>query len=534
MRVSGWGVVATGLVTAAWVTIFAVGRHMWEGRQASLDAARAERQRAVTEVAPVPPPTAAPLLGSEGRDPDGYPTRYVDRAALRSLLWHKRYADLTRYFEEFQSAFEADARREYWPSDAADAFGSAEPNLGPPLDAWVATTPASFAPYLARGSHWIRAGFARRGTDYAYKTAPEDFRAMEDALQRGLADLDRALELRPGLVAAMRLKLIAFRGDLARLRRTVDEAIAVCPSCFLVRAQYMVALVPRWGGSYEAMQEFAQERVDPANPKLRLLPGYILLDKADRLFAAEEPREALAVIQLATGFGEHWEFLYERAAAKDYLNDLDGALADLNRALELRPGHPRVLLKRAYIHHRAGRWEAAGRDLLAGIRMDPADDRARRIFDTIVGGLIYEGWTHHTAGRRADAVRVYDLAAELAPTNQEVQSRRGLVVIAGAAGAGDKIAALEEQARNFPDNLQVRQNLEYELAREGQFPRIVEMWTVYLATHPDDGAAYLSRGRAYFHMRRLEDAHADARRACELGNSEGCMRAKQVEAMIRH
>lgn len=531
MRVSGWGVVATGVLTAVWVTIFVVGRHMWEGRQARLDAERAGRQRAVTETAPVPPPTATPLLGSDGRDADGYPSRYVDRAALRSLLWHKRYTDLTRYLEGFQAEFEADARKEYWPSDAADAFRSAEPDLDPALDAWVAATPNSFAPYLARGSHWVSVAYARRGTESAYKTASEDFLAMEQALKQALADLDRALELRPRLVAAMRLKISAFRGDLENLRRTVDQAIAVCPSCFEVRVAYISALVPRWGGSYEAMLEFAQDRIDPSNPRLRLLPGYILLDKADRLFAAEEPREALAAIQLALGLGEHWEFLYNRAEAKDYLDDLEGALTDLNRALELRPGHPRVLLKRAYIHHRAERWEAAGRDLLLGIRMSPTDDRARRIFDTIVGGLIYEGWEHHTAGRRTDALRVYDLAAELAPPNQEVQSRRGLIVIGEAAGGRDKIAGLEEQARNLPDNFRVRENLHHELAREREFPRIVEMWTVYLATHPDDAAAYLARGWAYFQMGRYEDARADTRRACQLGNSEGCMRAKQVEAI---
>jgi tetratricopeptide (TPR) repeat protein len=296
---------------------------------------------------------------------------------------------------------------------------------------------------------------------------------------------------------------------------------------------YMSALTPRWGGSYEEMMEFARERNDPSNPRLRLLPGYIALDKADLLLIDKEPRQALTTIQLAFAFGEHWEFLYERAAVKDHLDDLEEAMADLNRALALRPGHPRVLLKRAYIHHRAHRWEVAGRDLLAGIRVTPTSPRARLIFDTIVANLIYEGWVHHKAGRREDALRVYDLAAELAPTNQEIQSRRGLIMIGETASDGDKIAALEDQARSLPDNFHVRENLHYELGRAAQFPRIVEMWTVYLATHSNDAAAYLKRGQAYFHMGRLQDAYADARKSCELGNSEGCMRAKQVEAKLK-
>lgn len=87
------------------------------------------RSRAAFRVAPGPLPITSPLLGPEGADADGYPTRYVDRAALRSLLHAHRFKDLDRYIEELQAAFEADPRKEYWPIDAGEAFGSAEPDF---------------------------------------------------------------------------------------------------------------------------------------------------------------------------------------------------------------------------------------------------------------------------------------------------------------------------------------------------------------------------------------------------------------------
>lgn len=535
MRVSGWTAAGVVLVTFSSVTSVIVGLEAWNNRQARLEKEKARRQAPVAEIAPTPLPATAPLVGGEGQDADGYPTRYVDRAALRALLWHERYADLTRYVEQFQSDFEADPRREYWPSDAGDTFDSAEPDLLRGLDAWVAATPESFAPYLARGRYWVTVAYARRGAKWARDTAPEHLAAMKQAMDRGLADLDRAIALRPRLVAAMRTKISAFRsrGALQEMRQTVDQALAVCPSCFQVRATYVGSLVPRWGGSYEAMLEFAQERSDTSNRRMRLLPGYVDRDRAEVLLIEERPREALVAIERACALGEYWEFLERRADVRDHLNDLSGALADLDRAITLRPGHPRLLIWRAYVHRRAQRWEAAGRDLLAGIRMDPTDWRARWVLDSVVKGLIYEGWVHHKAGRRADALRIYDLAAELAPTNPEVQSRRRWVIAGDGGTSAEALAALEEQVRKAPDDFRALQQLDYALARRGQFERVVELWTAYLARHPRDGPAHLERGGAYFRLRRLAEARADARAACELGVSEGCAREKQVAAMLR-
>ena len=72
--------------------------------------------------------------------------------------------------------------------------------------------------------------------------------------------------------------------------------------------------------------------------------------------------------------------------------------------------------------------------------------------------------------------------------------------------------------------------LDYKLARQAQFERVVALWNDFLARHPEHGQAYLERGGALFHLRRLPDALADAQKACDLGVSEGCVRAKQLGA----
>ncbi len=533
MRASGgWIATAIGLAVVAAAGLMVV-RSQWSARQARLEAERVRRQTPVAESWPAPLPTTLPLTGADGQDADGYPTRYVDRAALRSLLWHKRYADLTRYLEEFQAAFEADPRREYWPADAADAFESAEPDLLPALDAWVEATPGSFAPYLARGNHWVKVAYARRGTEWARDTAPEHLVAMEEAMERGMADFDRAIALRPRLVAARRGKIWALmsRGAGPEMRQAVNDALAACPTCFQVRATYVGSLIPRWGGSYEAMRSFAQEGDISLNRRLRVLPGYIDQDQAQLLVLDRKYEEALTAIDRACALGEYWEFLEQRAKIRSHLNDWTGALTDVKRAIEARPGHPRLVIQRAFLHHRFRQWDAAGRDLLAGLRMDPTEEAARNFLDIVVHGLIYEGWVHHQAGRREQALQLYDLAAELAPRNHEVQTRRH-AIMAGASGTSpEELARLEGQVQRSPDDFRALQQLDYVLVRRGEFQRIVELNTAYLARHPQEGLAYLERGGAYFQVRRLPEARADARKACELGVSEGCAREKQVAAM---
>jgi hypothetical protein len=210
-------------------------------------------------VAPAPVPNALPLIVREGKDPYGYPRSYVDGPALRSLLEHGRYADLTRYLEEFQREFEADPTKELWPIRAVESFASAAPELLPKLDAWVAATPTSFAPHAARGGYWAEVAATRRGIKWARETPEENFRGMRDAAVFARKDLEQALLHAPKLVAALRLQvtLATPTSDDSLADAALGQAEKVCPTCFSVRSKYVMGLEPRWGGSYQKMEDFA-------------------------------------------------------------------------------------------------------------------------------------------------------------------------------------------------------------------------------------------------------------------------------------
>lgn len=500
----------------------------------SVSAAREQRQQAVAEIAPAPTagsaaapatlPAAFPLVGPDEVDGDGYPLAFVDRAALRSLLLQRRYAELTEVVERLQAGFEADPRKEYWPADAGDALGTREASLEPLLDEWVRASPESFAPLLARGTHWIGRAFARRGGKWTSETPREDLAAMDDALARALADLESAIQRRPRLVAAMRQELMACRAAGGRREgaEVLRRALEACPSCFQIRVTYLYSLTPRWGGSYEAMQRFIKRSPARDNPRMRLLPGYLELDRADRLSADGRHAEALAASDRSLRLGEHWEFLAERGRLRLAARRTEDALADLDRASELRPGHPNVIFERASALTMAQRWEEAGRELRAGLQVDPAHRLGRHLHGTVVKGLVWAAWQRHEASDRDGALRILDLAAELAPLDREVQGRRAFIVSRGEpAPAGGEDPPVADDFRSV-------QRADYALARQGRYDRVLPLWDDFLSRHPDEGRAWLERGGALFHMGRRTEAAADAQKACELGVSEGCVRARQL------
>ncbi len=425
-RVS-WLLVALGIVGL--VAAVVVGGDLVARRKASQRGRRPdtrqerESDEGHTSLAPVPQGT--PLLGTPGTHPDGYPLQYVDRPGLRALLSARRFAELTGYFEQFQAAFEADSRKEYWPADAADAFQSAEPEIVADLDAWVAATPDSFAPYLARGTHYAQVTWARWG--FGARPATEDVGPMNEAAGRALADLDRSIELRPRLVAAMRreLTLTNALSDPGHAPRTIGLALAACPACLQVRAAYLHWLISG-PESYRAAQDFVATLSARDNPRFPSLAGLPDLDRAEKLVAhTEDPKlyaTALGGVDRAIGYGEYWEYLYFRARTLRALKRFDEAVVMLDRADALRPMQPEVLVQRAALHSNRKEWVTAGRALLTALRIDPTQPDGKRYLTDVKEGLSSVARDSEAAGRHAEALEAVQLVLDLCADDERAQA----------------------------------------------------------------------------------------------------------------
>ncbi len=486
-------------------------------------------------ISPAPLPKVLPMVGDPGTDAYGYPLRFVDGAALRSLLLHARFAELTGYIERLQADFEGDPRLEFWPFEAAEALGSAESDLLDSLDAWVAASPGSFAPYLARGFHWRAAGWDLRGAAVASATSAQRFAAMGRAFDRAERDLHRALELRPTLAAArVGLLGIYLGGGKAALRREVMQAaLARCPTCYEVRHAYLLGLAPRWGGSHEELESFIRAAQEVPNPRLRLLAGTLEIDRSMMLSWEGRYEEGIAAATRACEVGDEWEALLNKGALERDYGDAHAALRDLERAAVLRPGHPRILFARARAHLRLRQWESAALDVIDGLRIDPVGRKVKPALDYLVRGLVHEAWQHQRAGRLDDAVRVYDLAADLAPTNREVLSRRSAAITGASRPGPEDLAREREATTRFPDDFPRCRRLSYVLNGLKRFDDALALWASFLQRQPLHGRAHLERATTLRRAGRTPEAIGEARLACDLGTSEACGWAHAVTRTAR-
>ncbi len=79
-----------------------------------------------------------------------------------------------------------------------------------------------------------------------------------------------------------------------------------------------------------------------------------------------------------------------------------------------------------------------------------------------------------------------------------------------------------------PRHIDSYRDIDYLLAKRGDWGRIVERWTRYIELEPMSGQAYLERGGALHHKGDQTAALADLRKACSLGEREACALAERV------
>jgi tetratricopeptide (TPR) repeat protein len=529
-RVRPWVLALAAVVTMVALAVFvgssitgALKGNLALHRPSAPREAREERSRAAFRVAPGPVPLALPLRGAPGVDADGYPTQYVDRSALRSLLYARKLRALDDYVGQFQASFEADPLKEYWPIDAGEAFASAEPELETELNVWVAASPDSFAARYARGSHYVAVMWAMRGTKYRSETPDDDFRAMTEAGRKAIIDLDEALRLRPRLVAAMRqeMRVAMATSDHIRHDEMRDRALRACPGCIQPRATNLRALTPRWGGSYAAMRSFVATSPAAASPRLAVLSGYEYLDRAELLGLDKKHDQALAAIELAVKSGDYWEYMVERADILRRMDRFDEALSSLNRADAQRPMHPPILAMRADVRRRREQFVAAGHDLLDALRIEPANEDAKDALSHVLSGVLWKAQRLEFDRDHAGALEAAELGIDLGPLDRQAHGIHTQIVL-GDATTPERIAALQTYVAAHPGEFHAVQQLDYALSRQNRYPEILVLWDAYLALHPDDGRGYLERSGTNHHLGKSGNARADAARACELGNSEGC------------
>jgi len=462
------------------------------------------------------------FIGSAIRDSDGHAPQTADKLVLLALLKARRFADLDRCFDDYQTAFELDPRNEQWPSDALDAFRTGDAGIGMLVRNWVADSPKPWAALAARGVHRHALAWNLRGGGWADTVSDAVFAEFHRHEMEAAEDLRKAISRRPRFVAAHRALIQILRGSPVA-RQVLDQALRACPECLGPRAAYLDALSPKWGGSYLQMEAFVSESIaSNANPRLKLLRGDILTERAAQAMNANKPGEAMAYQNEALAVGEDAGFLYKRAVIANSLGQPAAALIDLDRAFELHPQSVSLADFRAQVRANLGQVELAVQDFDLAHRLDPARSRPER-YAQLADALVRRSNEALVTGgtERAEALRALadNLKAAAAPPGAAAPYAP---LTPTAEVFTDPGTAFRARLASLPDDYAAYRRIGIPLLNARRSQELEELWSAWIQRHPDDARGYWERHSAYSQRREIERRDEDLQKACALGHAQAC------------
>lgn len=307
-------------------------------------------------------------------------------------LRNGRVAELDAELGAAQAEYEADTNLEHVLDRSFRRFQIADPELAPALDQWVAAHPRSYAARIARALHYYEMARVWRGRAYVGNTHPARMDLMEDYLKRASKDLETAVPLtaKPLHAYEVMIGMARYVGAGAAARELLDRAAKTDPHATGPYQAYAMLLLPRWGGSYEALDKLAQEAEAASHPKMSWLAAYIrsvaAADKADALWSAGDLTGAMRGYQDAILASRDYTWA-QCALAGVYraLGQTDNALASAQGALARNGNSTHCLEERANALFQMRR-EAEMLDDLRNAAQFGSVDAARR-----VGFLLMEG-----------------------------------------------------------------------------------------------------------------------------------------------
>jgi tetratricopeptide (TPR) repeat protein len=209
---------------------------------------------------------------------------------------------------ELNALFRADLERHFLPVNPSEAihrdvevFAGIDKDQDRLSKLWVDNDPASPFANAVRAGYLAEAGFDARGTAYLRDTPAENVRQMEAFTSQALKFYEKALKLEPKLTPA-HVGLIRLHG-LGASDETVESAyergMHIAPHCRDLTTAKMRTLRPKWGGSFEEMDAYAQllgplAEIFPQHRLTMVMPD---LERAQTLQVDDKHAESIALLE---------------------------------------------------------------------------------------------------------------------------------------------------------------------------------------------------------------------------------------------
>jgi hypothetical protein len=249
-----------------------------------------------------------------------------EAADVVSLLRSGDFRQLESQLSKAQQGFEKGELTEYELRNAFRPFYRLDEVADKNLQDWVERSPKSYVAHLALGIRYKRMGGEARGGAYISETPPARLKESRRLNDLSETELRRSMALteKPYLSIFHLMSIMGDRGDRNSLSLLLLQGNKILPSNALVRNRYCMFLVPRWGGSYEDVDNFiarSRRQGAPASVILQLRAieledkGLTLMERRDPIAANELFEKALQLGKEIGGtfteenLGRTWEYL---------------------------------------------------------------------------------------------------------------------------------------------------------------------------------------------------------------------------------
>jgi tetratricopeptide (TPR) repeat protein len=316
----------------------------------------------------------------------------ADKLAILAKLRQKDFSGLDAEFEQYQQVFEKNPLAELNEKLAFDSFATDDATVGDLIAEWINKKPNSFAAHMALGNYFAWRGWHTRANLPASDTAAKQFDKMRVYFDESVDDLKTALKIRPKLSVAYAVLLSEARGANERQleQQLKNDGLAQIPASFIIREEAMECLYPRWGGDHQAMADFAQQSQAYAkeNPCLHWLLGFVERDEGETLAIDGDLDKSIeALTEAIKKGGDYSGFYFSRGESYLHRERYHEALADFERADELSPQDPELIVRRAATFARLERPKDALTDLKFVAIFEARDDFSSQLYDWATAAL---------------------------------------------------------------------------------------------------------------------------------------------------
>lgn len=263
---------------------------------------------------------------------------------LKSELSAGQYAGAETILTTLDRDDRADPRYEFVYRDALDAISSCDApdeSMERPLLGMEDVQPKSAWPHLLLGQYYESMACHARGTGWARDVNQDQWNAMGNFDRRAYSEYQEALAINPDLFPVYDglLDIANGLGDLQQITAIYQQSRQHLPDSYLLAADYMNALEPRWHGAYGLMQQFAalMRKQVQSNPRFYDLGGYVFADRADWAYRNKDYAAALHLYYQALEYGDYPTWLKWAAESADGARAYPAAWVYYQRYLAYKP-----------------------------------------------------------------------------------------------------------------------------------------------------------------------------------------------------